>query len=141
MTAVAYRDGVISADTMTTHNYVKAHEPKVIKKEGHLFGVAGEACPSNEDLVSWFLKNKVRESLPEFKNHSFTMMVIYPEGNIKLIDNTGRFYPIKDKFWAIGSGAEVCFGAMEMGASAQEAVKAAIKWQKDCGGKVITRKL
>jgi 20S proteasome alpha/beta subunit len=142
MTAIAFRSGQMAADTRTTHNYVKANEVKIIHRDGYLIGVSGESCPSNADLVRWFFNAIDKHQRPEFKDYKFTLLVATPKGRITTIDNSGRFYPIvHQRFWAVGAGSEVCMGAMEMGATAEQAVRAAIKWQKDCGGRVTVRSL
>lgn len=142
MTAIAFRAGYMAADTMTAHNYVKVNECKIIKHQGHLIGISGESCPSNADLSRWFFNAIDKHVRPEFKDHKFALLVALPNGRVTTIDHTGRFYPIvHQKFWAVGAGSEVCLGAMERGASAEQAVRAAIKWQRDCGGRVTVRKL
>lgn len=132
----------MAADTRTTHDFIKVNESKIIKRDGHLVGVSGETCPSNADLARWFFAAPVKHFRPEFKDAKFTLLIALPNGRVTTIDNSGRFYPIvHQRFWAIGSGAEACMAAMEVGATAAEAVAAAIKWQRDCGGRVTVRKL
>ena len=57
-------------------------------------------------------------------------------GKILLVDQDGDVSEIRNPFWAIGSGAEICMGFMAAGGSAAEAVAAAIKWSPKCGGDV-----
>jgi hypothetical protein len=45
-------------------------------------------------------------------------------------------YEIEDKKYAIGSGRDFAIGAMEMGASAEEAVLVASKYEVSCGNSV-----
>lgn len=137
MTAIAYRDGVIAADTMTvisTGAKVVDRE-KVFKYKGHLFGVCGDDCPEPEELKEWFDHST---SLRVFK---FVCLMVEPNGSISIFGQDGRLLPIRQKFFAIGAGAAVCLGAMELGASAAQAVKAAIKWCDQCGGSVVQRRL
>ena len=142
MTAIAYRAGIMAADTRSVHEYVKVDETKIFRADGHLIGVMGEACPSNAELAKWFLAAPDKSFRPEFKDHKFTLLIVNPKGKSVLLHSSGRFYPIvHQRFWAIGAGAECCMGAMEAGATAEEAVRAAIKWQRDCGGRVTVRKL
>lgn len=142
MTAIAYRSGVMAGDTLSTFSYISAHETKVIKRDGWLIGVSGESCPSNDDLSDWVFNNIKAKRLPKFDGMEFELLAVRPSGRMYLYYSSGIVYPVPHlKFWAVGSGAEVCMGAMEMGASAEQAVRAAIKWQKACGGRVITKKL
>jgi hypothetical protein len=45
-------------------------------------------------------------------------------------------WPINSEFYALGSGYQIAMGAMEHGATAPEAVRAAIKWDTISGGDV-----
>ena len=140
MTAIAYRDGIMASDTMTLYGPAdfKFNMPKVIHKDGYLIGSAGNACPSNDDVVDWFFK--AQYPLPKFEGASFSLLVVTPEKKIELWDSeSGTKDPVPGKFFAIGSGASVCMGAMEAGATAEDAVKAAIKWVHGCGGKVVSK--
>lgn len=141
MTAIAARDGVMSADTLYGYGYIKAFEPKIVKKDGYLLGIAGSDVPHLQDVVKWFFSEIKAPRRIEFKNADFTLLIVTPSGQIQTWNNLGLCQPIKQKFWAIGSGGAVCIGAMEYGATAPQAVAAAIKWAEACGGKVITRKI
>ena len=76
------------------------------------------------------------------KLENFEALVVSPDTKeVALIDTTGYPMDIQYPHYAIGSGCEVAFGAMEAGASAEEAVKIAIKRVVGCGGKVMKLKL
>jgi ATP-dependent protease HslVU (ClpYQ) peptidase subunit len=139
MTVIAYRDGVVAADTMAViDNYVKlSDEIKIAKRNGHLFGMSGDDCPKMEEVVRWFFQ-KNKKPLRGFK---FECMVITPAGIIQQWDQRARYETLNLPFYAVGSGKEYAIGAMEVGATAQQAVEAAIKWCPTVGGKVLVRKL
>lgn len=141
MTAIAYRDGVMAADTQCMLNsHVKQSIPKIIKRQGYLLGGAGDV-PSLDDLMRWYFAAPGKPTRPKFEGFDFTLLVITPRGRIENWDHRGRFEPIRHKFWAVGSGAECCMAAMDVGASATRAVRAAIKFADHCGGRVTTCKL
>jgi len=48
---------------------------------------------------------------------------------------------VRAPFYALGSGYQVAMGAMEFGATAEEAVRAAIKWDTGSGGDVTVLRL
>ena len=140
MTAIAYRNGVIAGDsravTGTGVKYVD--RGKVWKARGHLFGASGNAVPDNGDMVEWFFSEN-RGSMPKC---SFSLIVVTPTGAKVLLGSDGGLRKLDDfSFFSVGAGSEVCFGAMEAGATAAQAVAAAIKWHPQCGGYVITRRL
>lgn len=138
MTCIAYRDGIIAADTLVIIDDVvkQENEVKVVKRKGHLFGISGQLPPLDE-VVKWYF-SKGRKT---FKNHKFTCLVVHPNGSIHACDYLGDEITLNTPFYAIGSGREFAIGAMEVGATAIQAVEAAIKWCPTVGGKVIVRKL
>jgi ATP-dependent protease HslVU (ClpYQ) peptidase subunit len=138
MTCVAYREGVIAADSMSVVEDVKMNnEVKVAKRKGHLFGLAGDAMPSIDTAIAWYFK-KNRGKLPPYK---FSLLVITPDLEVFDIDQNNGTVQIIAPFYAVGSGAAYAIGAMEAGASAEQAVQAAIVWCPTVGGKVVVRKL
>lgn len=141
MTAIAYRDGVMAADTMMVlDEHVKLlNDVKVVSVKGHLIGISGNNCPSNEDFVKWFFgKDKGKAwAAPR----SFGAIVVTPDNKIELWDETGACTSLNEEFWAVGSGKEFAIGAMEAGATAIQAVRIAIKRCPTVSGKVIHRKL
>ena len=140
MTAIAYRRGTMAADSLTVFGDIKAHDPnKVRVVRGHLVGVAGADTPSDAAFDRWFFGKKSGPTTPLAGD--FTALVITPEKKILLIDSRANINPLNGSFWAIGAGADVCLGAMDLGASARRAVEAAIRWREGCGGRVYTVRL
>lgn len=141
-TCIAYREGVLAADTMVVmDDFIKLdNDIKIAKYKGHLFGISGNHCPTLEDFKKWwFVPTGTRQ--PYKKPFSFRAIVILPSGTIEEWDHLGNGDKVDAPFWAIGSGREFALGALEFGATAEEAVKAAIKWCPTVGGKVVVRKL
>ena len=138
MTCVAYRSGVIAADSMSVVEEVKMdNEVKVARRKGHLFGLAGNVMPPMEAAISWYF-NKKRG---KFSPYKFSLLVITPDEKVFDIDQNNGVSAIVAPFYAIGSGAIGAMCAMETGATAEQAVAACIKWCEGIGGKVIVRKL
>jgi ATP-dependent protease HslVU (ClpYQ) peptidase subunit len=138
MTCVAYRNGIIAADSMSVVEEVKLNnEVKVAKRKGHLFGLSGDAMPPLEEAIDWYFK-KNRGTLKPYK---FSLLVVTPEGKVYDIDQNNGQVAITAPFYAVGSGAIGAMCAMEVGATAEQAVAAAIKWCEGVGGKVVVRKL
>lgn len=141
MTAIAYRNGVMAADTLNTFDDVKLHAPKIIKHKGYLLGAAG-TIPSLDALVRWYFQALGKPTRPKMADgYDMNMIVVTPAGCVQHWTHSGQYEAIRNRFWAVGSGAAACMAAMEMGASAPEAVAAAIKWATGCGGRVTVRKL
>lgn len=143
MTVIAYRDGIMAADSMVTQegDVKMLNSIKIVCKKGWMLAVTGDECPPDALVLDWFFrgdpKDYKREPIPKFK---FNMLAISPEGKIQLWDQKGFFEPLKTAFYAVGAGADFAMGAMEVGATAVEGVRAAIKWSPHCGGRITVRK-
>jgi hypothetical protein len=137
MTVIAYRDGVMVADTQMQIDAIKSRCVKIAKKNGYLIGLSGSECPPLATFLAAFGK-KEASSLKDFK---FAGLLVSPRGEIQLWDNTMSFEPLLVPFYAIGSGGHVAIGAMEMGAGARRAAMAAIKWCAGCGAPVTVLRL
>jgi ATP-dependent protease HslVU (ClpYQ) peptidase subunit len=139
MTCIAYKAGILAGDTQSQVDDVVKHldEIKVAKRVGHLFGIAGDNMPPINEAIKWYF---TKDRKP-FKEHEFDLLVITPSASIHVYDNRGRCDNVQGTFYAIGSGRQFAIGAMECGATSEQAVQAAIKWCPTVGGKVIVRKL
>lgn len=140
MTCIAYRDGVMAADSEMNIGGVKSLCVKIAKKNGHLIGLCGSDCPPLAEFLDAFAEQD-EDARKLMKDFNFAGLVVTPAGEMQLWDQKLTFEPLKTSFYAIGSGGDVAIGAMEMGADARKAVKAAIKWSVGCGGHVATRRL
>jgi ATP-dependent HslUV protease subunit HslV len=141
MTVIAYRDGVMAADTLMLIGGIKQHVRKVLKRRGYLLGVSGSNCPSDAEMLAWFFQEPGSLSKPNLPRTKFDMLVVTPDGGIQLWNGGGSFEPILTPFYAVGCGAEVALGAMEMGATAVQAARAAIRWSAGVEGRVTFRTL
>lgn len=148
MTVIAYRDGVMAADTMAVITDKRAktaikflNEQKLIRNRRWLIGMAGWSLPPNSELIKWLeTKIKGKKRLP-FNPYKFELLVVGPFNKLEMITHDGGAMTISNSFYAIGSGAEFAIGAMAMGATAIEAVAVAIEWCPTCSGQVVSRSL
>jgi 20S proteasome alpha/beta subunit len=140
MTCIVYRDGVLASDsrvidgTDTIYNTTKIYR----LDDGSLMGAAGngrEIC---------IFKNCYLHGIeaPEgYDYKEFAGIIIKPDGAIFFCETHDLLDTVDDEFLAIGSGRSVAIGALEMGASAEEAVEIAIKYNTYCGGPIQVLKL
>lgn len=140
MTCIAYRDGIMAADSDMIIGGVKSPCSKIAKKNGFLVGLCGSDCPPLDEFLAAFgdQDDEARRLMKEF---NFIALVVTPQGEMQLWNNKMVFEPLKTEFYAIGSGGEVALGAMDAGASATRAVKAARRWVDSVGGRIVRRKL
>ncbi|HVJ31681.1 MAG TPA: hypothetical protein VND94_01085 [Terriglobia bacterium] len=140
MTVIAYRDGIMAADSLMQLGSTKARCRKIAKHRGHLIGLSGNVCPPLDTFIELFFSEDEddRRFLSTF---DFDALIVTPAGEIQVWEQRLCFETPPVPFWAIGSGQDCAMGAMEMGATAKQAAAAAIKWVPNIGGPVTTRSL
>jgi 20S proteasome alpha/beta subunit len=141
VTVIAFKDGVLASDTLISAGTTRTGQMnKIIKtKNGWLVGGAGRATSINE-LIVWAEAGMDFDNYPD-DSKELSAILVDPKGKVFLMDEEYKPFPIKSKYHADGSGGDLALGAMEAGASAEEAVKIAIKYDTACGGAVQKVKL
>lgn len=134
MTTIAYKDGVIAYDSRRTCDgrIVTDSADKKREREGHVFF----GCGSTSDILSLidaFFGAKI-------KGECDAQVIVVSEGCVtEIMWSEGRLfkYPV-DHEYAIGSGSDNAITAMDMGATAAEAVEMAKRRDTATGGTVRT---
>lgn len=144
MTTIAYRDGVMASDSRCSNEF-DMHLTDCQKlfrlSSGAILGTAGD--DDARKLMRLLAKAKVPDDLPSRKRlaktqTNFSGLLAYPQGNVFLVgvefigdgaagEWTGYISEITDSMCAVGSGQQFAYGAMEVGATAAEAVVAACR--------------
>lgn len=139
MTTIAYRDGVLAADSLVTLGDTKVHGRylKIQRIGEYLVGVAGGVADC-QAFVDWA---KSPEDDPPPKG-SYSALVIDGKGRLKEVEGGNPLPKLRGaKFAAIGSGGPFAIAAMYAGASAVDAVKIACKIDTGSGLPVKTLKV
>ncbi len=139
MTTIAFRDGIMAADGMSTINNT-TRAPGTSKKlwrlsDGSLAGGAGNAFPIAASLDAARGQNDIH--LPETA-YNTTILSVSPGGVVKIHTQGSAIEFNNAPFFAIGSGAEAAIGAMHGGATAEQAIEAAIRSDMFSGPPVQT---
>jgi ATP-dependent protease HslVU (ClpYQ) peptidase subunit len=136
MTVIAYRDGVMAADSLVTSDNGRTREGTFMKirklqrfNDWHVVGAAGSLSDCIK-FYRWF------EGSPEELEGVEAVSVNCRTGVMWGWDDGLEPLPIKAPFMAAGSGAPLALAAMYAGASAEEAVRAAMKVDNTLGGPV-----
>lgn len=132
MTTIAYRDGVIAADSRVTIGSMVHPESmsKLVRlSSGGVLASAGTVAQM-EALKEHMLTTPA-EDPPDMDD--ITSMRIDPDGKLWNWEGAGPWRASKAKFYALGNGCGYAYGAMEAGASAREAVKIATKYDTSSG--------
>lgn len=132
MTTIAFRDGVMAADSQATvGNCITRTTKLYVKKAGRkpcLLGFCGDVTNART-FIDWYGSGK---ALPDVlrtapgEDEGFEVLV-WDGQKLWVVCNDGRPVEVEDPYYAIGSGAPFALAAMDCGKSAKEAVRIACK--------------
>lgn len=143
MSTIVYRDGVMASDT---RGYEGRGEPPIGFKhktrrldDGTLIGCSSSCIGGTEFVLEWYARGcpKLAEMPGDEKPTSFRLLAVRPDGKGFIADDA--FFlsgPLEAPYWAIGSGGEIAWGALWMGADATKAIEAAIAGDVWSGGTI-----
>lgn len=137
MTTIAYRDGVLAADTLVTENGRRVgHVQKIGKFGSVLWGVTG--CLLHQVAFHDWLRGGLQGEPPGMKTPegATSTVIVIADGRLLTFDEHGYDHMPMPDYHAIGSGAALALGAMSAGASAYRAVEAAMKLDVHSGGEI-----
>lgn len=151
MTTIAFRAGIIAADSMVFQNAQRANfEVRKIRKFGQTLVSGYGVLVVVQSFIRWAETVKHWDDLrdlPDFPNND-------SGGGIAIRQDNGGFLVAefnhygKEEYWiteagflAWGSGANWAEGALWAGASAEEAVRAAQFYSTTSGGTIHTEQL
>lgn len=136
MTVIAYRDGIMAADT-ATFLYGTTRSPGAVKKilrlrDGSLFSGAGKRA-ERRALANW-IENGMEGERPSTPDT--TCILVRPDRTVAVFDGDDDVEFGSVEFYAIGSGGTAALGAMYAGATAERAAKIATLIDPFCGGDI-----
>lgn len=137
MTTWAYRNGVLVADSMVSTAMslqVIGTAKKVHKtKSGWLAAGAGNLVDVHK-FFRWIDEGMDDDAAVKLEN--LDGILVDPKGVAYSVDDSLFPYVIDAEFHSGGAGASIALGAMGFGATAEEAVKVAMKLSLGTGGKI-----
>lgn len=145
MTTIAYKGGIIAADTgLTAGGMRDAHMSKIAKnKAGELVGGAGDAWWI-VDFLEWFKAGATGHAPAIMDDSSSQAISISRRGKITCYESGNgrtRAFIIRARYHSLGSGRRIATGAMFVGAHPADAVRAAIAHDDGTHGRVETLRL
>jgi ATP-dependent protease HslVU (ClpYQ) peptidase subunit len=145
MTTIAYRDGVMAADTQVTEgNMVFAQATKLRRlADGTLIGMAGDMMPCAKLLRA--IDGKGFEDIEPIAKDckGAWALVVNPERRVFMLQGgkAGGLAELHGDFFVEGSGAPYALGAMAAGAGAKQAVEIAARFDVNTGLPVVVENL
>lgn len=136
MTTIAFKNGVLAADTLISTDTVTGEMTKIAVCDSFMGGGSGNVVDVSK-FLDWVEEGADPKNLPKLSdcfrgiliNKNYTMHYVYSEGISR---------PITAPFYTVGSGQDVAKGALTAGATAEEAVQAAMHIDVFSGGQVET---
>lgn len=131
---------MLAADTLATRqDRRESYGVKIAQRKGLLAGCTGSKVHCQR-FLEWFLGG-CKGQPPHMGDPEGAWgegMIINPDDTVLMVGPSGSWVDHKliDGFHAWGSGCEFAIGAMSFGATAEQAVAAAIKHDLGSGGEI-----
>lgn len=140
MTTIAYKDGVFAYDSRRCagSKIVDNDFEKCIESGGVMFFITGAVCDAKKLIAGYFgepISGVVECSALAFDSGNVLLLGWQQDEGV-WVDNLPIMKP-----YALGSGSDHAWTAMDMGASAAQAVEMAMKRDTFTGGRVRTFKI
>jgi len=141
MTVIAYRAGVLAADSRATYDDTGITRcTKIFRKAGDIIGVSGEDDGAMMLFVDWYGTGRAKPDILVMGEADIGILVLTSKGLLRF-DKWCRGERVAGRYYAIGSGAYAAMGAMHAGASARRAVEIACRVDPQCGLPVASMRL
>jgi len=148
MSTIAYKDGVIACDEQVTNGCEYQHGIyKIGRTKKYLFGFAGR-LGAIWPLFDWLLEVEGNKEAPDPTyfyrfGHELGLdlddgyaIIANKDGDLWSLNPNGFVTPQPRKYDAISSGGAYAVGAIAHGATAEQAVQAAILCDTGSGGRI-----
>lgn len=139
MTTIVYRNGVFAADGASFAGSLRqpGNVAKIVRcPGGFLAGACGSAafCESWNAWASGGRAGEPPQPAPDDdKSGGDCGILIHPDGRLQQFEAFGVYF-VEGDYYAIGAGDAVAMGAFFVGATAEQAIRAAIFHDSHTGG-------
>lgn len=129
MTTIAYKDGVMAADTRAYAGFnTSIGEKRKVRRlaDGTLVGCSTNRVGFGEAIIDWYSRGVDPDKHPTAGETKFALLAVKPNGDgFYAYDDFLLSGPLRAPCFAIGSGEGAALGAMYAGATAERAVEIA----------------
>jgi hypothetical protein len=138
MTTIAWDGKTLAADSQaTTSSGTRCRTAKIVRSSKGFVAAGAGSLNAVTPWLRWVLAGMPPEKQPDTLADSSTILIVDPRGRAFTFEGSPVRLPLRDKIWALGSGADFALGAMAMGADARTAVKVACRFDVYSGGRII----
>lgn len=137
MTTIAYRDGVLAVDSLCT--WGDARDGRTIKatQRGRVLAAGAGKIASVQAFLDWFRGGMDGDPPKMGEEDKSAFGFIFPGGATVVTWSAIGWERCDYDVFTAGSGGEYARGALEMGATPEEAVAVAIKHDTKSGGPIL----
>ena len=143
MTIIAFKDGVMAADTMlSAHNSQNRAQKLIRLPDGSVAGACGQWNRAYSGLRyladggSMDDRTNLRSADGPPCIEGATLLIAKSDGTLWLLEDEFPAFPIRDTIAAVGCGSDAALMAMTLGLTAVEAVAKVTKQDVLCGDPV-----
>jgi hypothetical protein len=143
MTVIAFKDGVMAADTMLSQHNSQNRAQKIVRlPDGGVAGACGQWNRAYSGLKylaeGGGMDERPSPRTPEGPPNvdGAVLLIAKPDGSLWLIEDEFPAYPLRDEVVSIGCGSDAALMAMTLGLSAVEAVAKVTRQDVLCGDPV-----
>lgn len=144
MTIIVFTDGIMAADSgVFAGDRWSGAATKIVRgRDGGLAGAAGTRAGCHL-FLKWFEQGSAGQFVPpQDDGHGFGALMVDPSGNVTRMDKHGTIYPSPNVAYHIeGCAEDIAAGALEAGATAEEAVEIVCRLHPYCRLPVDSLKL
>lgn len=142
MSVIVCSDGVMSADSSINSGDLCLPFPKIWALPTNS-AIAGAVGPLQQValLQQWTQGDMKPENFPVLPNSGTQLLILSKQKGVVRYRGTSTPYLHGHQKLAIGEGAPFAYGALYMGATAEQAVAAAIEYSPHCNGSPISLSL
>jgi hypothetical protein len=140
MTTVAYRAGVLAADSSCWEGETNVHGVrKVFRVRGVIVGCAGRLSEI-QAFIRWIRNGADESEYPKMAD--LAALVITDDGKVNAFENFSPDpIPVIGPYCSIGAGSDIALGAMWAGASSVDAIRAARAHNSVTSGRIQTLRI
>lgn len=138
MSVIVWDGKTLAADRRATNSNLSRTTSKITKHGDLLIGSTG-TYSSSQAITNWVIEGCILEKFPSSWVHEDTnVWVINRNGTVAKFEDSPFPVMYRDKVFAEGSGRDLAYGALAMGADAVKAVEVACVYDIYCGGGIDT---
>lgn len=134
MTVIAWDGRTLAADRQATNAECRREVKKIYRlKSGELASFCGLEAGARE-LLSWYEDGADPAKYPPLQaTQDWVRLIVVTRKGVFEYEQRPVKQPLKEKFFAWGSGRDFALGAMAAGATAKQAVLIASRYSVGCG--------